>query len=96
MTPTPTAEVPVSPALIDALASFPVHREVGHCGATFRVSPFDLYATCPACGARVKVRGFSAGPELEDVFDAVMGWMLQPGAEALVRRRQAESAADPD
>jgi hypothetical protein len=89
-----TAPVDVSPELLDAIASFPVVREVTHCGATFRVSPFDIYATCPACGARLKVRSFAAGPELEDIFDAVFAWMAQPGAAELVRRRQQELAAD--
>ena len=44
-------------------------------GETVRVGPFDLYATCPACGQRVKVRAFSASPDVEDVFDAVFGWI---------------------
>lgn len=96
MTPTRTAEATVTPALVDAIASLPLDREVRHCGAVFRVSPFDIYATCPACGSRVKVRSFAAAPELEDVFDAVMGWMLRPGAAEVVRRRQAEIAADAD
>jgi predicted nucleic acid-binding Zn-ribbon protein len=96
MMPTRAAEVNVSPALVEAIAAFPLDREVRHCGAVFRVSPFDIYATCPACGSRVKVRSFAATPEVEDVFDAVLAWMLQPEAEALVRRRQAEIAADAD
>jgi hypothetical protein len=33
---------------------------------------------------------------MEDVLDAVIAWMLQPGAEEVVRRRQAEMAADAD
>lgn len=96
MTPTQAAEVNVPHALLEAIAAFPTDREVRHCGAAFRVPPFDIYATCPACGARIKVRSFSAGTELEDVFDAVMEWMLRPGADAVVRRRQAEIAADAD
>ncbi len=96
MTPSKIAEVNVSHDLIEAIASFPLAREVRHCGMTFRTSPFDIYASCPACGTRLKVRSFAAVAELEDVFDAVMTWMLQPGAEALVRQRQAEIAADPD
>jgi hypothetical protein len=91
-----TDEVSVSHDLLEAVASFPLYREVHHCGTSFRVSPFDIYAICPDCQSRVKVRSFAAVGELEDVFDAVMAWMLQPGAEALVQRRQAEITADPD
>lgn len=96
MTPTQATEPNVSHGLVEAIRAFPVVREVRHCGTTFRVSPFDFYATCPACGTRIKVRSFAAVTELEDVFDAVMEWMLQPGADEVVRRRQAVIAADPD
>lgn len=82
------APVDVTPELIDAITIFPVAREVAHCGATFRVSPFAIYATCPTCEARLKVRSFAAAPELEDVFDAVFAWMSQSGADELVRERQ--------
>lgn len=85
----------VSPELLDAIASLPTHREVTHCGTTFAVPVFDIYATCPACGARLKVRSFAAAPEVEDVFDAVFEWMADPSAAATARRRQAEIAADP-
>lgn len=91
-----TADIPLSNELVEAIAAFPVHRDVHHCGTTFQVSPFEIYAICPVCKTRIKVRAFTSGLELEDVFDAVMTWMLQPGAEQLVRQRQAEIAADPD
>jgi hypothetical protein len=79
--------------LVDAIKSFPVRRTVRHCGTTFTASPFDIYADCPACGARIKVRSFSGATELEDVFDAVFEWMNDPAAgEAATRRRQAIEA----
>lgn len=90
------ADVAVPREVVEAITAFPLYREVTHCGSTFRVSPFDIHATCPSCGHRMKVRSFAGGTELEDVFDAVMAWMLQPGAEEAVRRRMAEIAADPD
>jgi hypothetical protein len=86
----------VSAELIEAIAAFPVHRDVTHCGATFQVSSFDIYADCPVCGARLKVRSFAAATELEDVFDAVFAWMTQPGAAEVVRRRQQQIAEDAD
>ncbi|HEX4610157.1 MAG TPA: hypothetical protein VH092_18335 [Urbifossiella sp.] len=96
MTPDKSAEPDVSPALLEAITSFPIRRTVRHCGAEFTTGPLDLYATCPVCGVRVKVRGFTGAPEIEDVFDAVLGWMLRPGAEAAARERLAGIAADPD
>jgi hypothetical protein len=96
MSPDKTAEPDVTPALLEAIAAFPVRREVRHCGTTFTAGPFDIYATCPACGARVKARAFSGNTEVEDVFDAVLAWMLQPGAEAAVKERLSSIAADAD
>jgi hypothetical protein len=88
------AEPDLSQALLDAIAAFPVAREVSHCGTNFRASPFDIYATCPVCGRRIKVRSFAGVTELEDVFDAVFAWMNQPGAAEVVRKRRQEIAAD--
>jgi len=90
------AEVEIPPRLIESIQTFPLRREVKHCGSTFEVSPFDLYADCPHCRSRVKVRAFSASAEIEDVFDAVFEWMSQPGAPELVQRRQEALAADRD
>jgi len=86
----------VTPELLEAITSFPVRREARHCGTTFAAGPFDIYATCPTCGTRLKVRAFSGNTEVEDVFDAVLTWMLRPGADAAVRERLAALAADPD
>lgn len=84
----------VDPELIEAIKSFPVRREAVHCADSFSVPPFDLYGSCPKCGSRVKVRGFSATPEIEDVFDAVFEWLNQPGAQAVAADRQRTIAAD--
>ncbi len=83
-------------ALIEGIKSSPLRREVEHCGSTFVLSPFDIYATCPTCGARIKVRANSGVTEIEEVFDAVFEWMNQPGAEETVQRRRGEIAADSD
>jgi predicted nucleic acid-binding Zn-ribbon protein len=84
------ARTDVSPELVDAIKSFPVRRTIQHCGTTFSTSPFEIYADCPACGARIKVRSFGATTEIEDVFDAVFEWMSNPAArEAAARRQQA-------
>jgi len=89
-------DLDIPPGLIESIRSFPLHREVRHCGNTFSVSPFDIYAQCPRCGSRLKVRSLSACPEIEDLFDAVFEWMSQPGTDALVRRRQQVIAEDRD
>lgn len=88
------ADVPVPQDLLDAIAAVPTARTVSHCGSEFSAPPFDIYATCPVCRARVKVRSFAGAAEVEDVFDAVLAWMLQPGAEDAIRNRQAAIAAD--
>ena len=80
--------------IVDTIGSFPLQRTVSHCGQSFAVSPFAIYAACPSCGTRLKVRSFAAAPELEDVFDAVFAWMNQPGAAAVVEARRKELVAD--
>ena len=80
--------------LIEALRIFPLEREVEHCGKRWAVSPFDFYANCPGCGGQIKLRGFSAVDELEDIFDAVFEWMRQAGAAEWVSRRQKALEAE--
>jgi hypothetical protein len=90
----PRIEVPST--LIDAIRSFPLQREVEHCGGKFAVSPFQMYVFCPHCNTQIKLRSFSAIPEIEDVFDAVFEWISRPGAGELARKRQQEIEADRD
>lgn len=90
------ADPNLSHDLVEAIASLPLHRDVRHCGENFQVSSFAIYATCPVCESRVKVRAFATATEVEDVFDAVFTWMNQPGALELVHQRQQEIAADSD
>jgi hypothetical protein len=88
--------VEVPPELIDAIHALPARREVQHCGESFAVSPFDIYAVCPRCGTRLKVRALSAVAEVEDVFDAVFEWMSSPAGREAAERRLQEIAADSD
>lgn len=60
---------------------------IEHCGEAHTISSLDIYAGCPRCGEEIKVRSFSGIPELEDVFDAVLEWMLNPKAGATGRDR---------
>ncbi len=80
--------------LLEMIRSFPLHRDVEHCGTHFAVSPFDYYAECPRCGTRVKVRSFSSNVEIEDIFDAVFEWMNQPGAGEVAKPRRATLEAE--
>lgn len=82
------AGIEITEGLLEAIRSFPTQREIEHCGARISVTPFDYYGDCPRCGSRIKVRSFSAGGEIEDVFDAVFEWMNQPTAQEVARRRQ--------
>lgn len=76
--------------LLELLRGLPAAREVEHCGRVFEVSPIDIYATCPECRTRIKVRSFSDAVELEDVFDAVFEWMERTQADKIVERRRRE------
>jgi hypothetical protein len=58
------------------------------------VSPFDIYAKCPECQSKIKVRSFSATTEIENVFDAVFEWIDRPEALNLVSDRQRTLRAD--
>ena len=88
--------IEVPSLLLDAIRSFPVHRIVEHCGVEISATPFDFYTECPACGSRIKLRAFSAATELEDIFDAVFEWRLQPGAEEVAQPRHTSIEGDKD
>ena len=86
----PLNSVEVSSELIDALRTFSAEREVEHYGVRFTTSSFDFHGTCPQCGKRIKLRGFSAHPELADLFDAFFEWVNRPeNAEVALRRQKA-------
>lgn len=91
---TDQAAPPIPAGLTDAIRSFPAEREVEHCGVRFRVSALEMYADCPECGTRVKLRGFSSRDEIEDVIDAVLEWMLDPVAKQAAASRQELIAND--
>ena len=78
----------VDSELIEAIQSFPLAREVEHCGGKFVIPPFEFYADCPQCGAHIKLRSFTSSYEIEDVFDAVFLWMSRPEALELAMSRQ--------
>ena len=82
--------------LLDAIRSFPLEREVEHCGIRTKVPPFDFYAECPQCGAHIKVRSFSGVDEVEDVFDAVFERMNRPMAHEVVKHRLKALEEDTD
>ena len=89
-----TLKIPAG--LLDAIRSFPLEREVEHCGIRITVPPFDFYAECPECGTRIKVRSFSGAEEIEDVFDAVFEWMNRPMAQEVAKRRLKELEEETD
>src|SRR5213082_2931213 len=78
--------------LIDAIRSFPAEREIEHCGIRFSVPSLDFYAKCQHCGTIIKLRGYSAQPELADLVDAVLEWAIRPEHAAAARKRQQELA----
>jgi hypothetical protein len=86
----------VESEMIEVIQSFPTHREVKHCNTTFSVSPFDFYGVCPICKSEIKLRASSALYEIEDLFDAVFEWLINPEAEKAFRKRQEEIIKDID
>ncbi len=84
---------PTIPAVADILA-FPVQRGVQHCGLRFDVPSLAIYADCPKCLTRLKVRCFGGGAEIEDIFDALAKWSMKPGAIDVLIRRAAAIRAD--
>lgn len=86
-------EIAIAPELIDAIRQFPTAREVSHCGLTFTASPLAIYAECPHCGQRLKLRSFASVPEIDDAIDAVLEWMNDPAAQAAAEARRIEIAS---
>src|SRR4051812_25072373 len=86
----------IAPELLEAVKSLPARREVRHCGSIFSVSPFDIYATCPICRQQIKVRAFTGGAEIEDLFDAVFVWMTRSDAAEAARSRIAAIRSESD
>ena len=84
----------ISEELLEVIRSFPVQRETEHCGIRFVVDPFAFYAECPRCGTRIKVRSFTAAPEIEDLFDAVFEWMNRPEAQDVANQRRIALASE--
>jgi transcription elongation factor Elf1 len=73
------------------------------CGRRSVVSILSIYADCPQCSTRLKLRGYGAiGDEVEDVVDAVLAWMgsgammdaAMKRKEELDRSSNAEQDAD--
>ncbi len=58
------------------------------------MSSFDFYARCLICNAEMKVRAFSGVAEIEDVFDAVLEWMLDPSNREVAEKRMLEIKND--
>ena len=60
------------------------------CGHHSTASILSMYADCPQCSTRLKLRGHAAiGDEVEDVVDAVLRWMGSGRAmEAAMRRKE--------
>lgn len=87
-----SVEIPAE--LLDAIRSLPAERTVVHCGEEMQVSPLALYATCTHCGEILKLRGFTAHPEVEDVVDAVLEWMATPEGRAASASRMRDLTSD--
>ena len=77
----------VDSEIIEAIESFPLTRDLEHCGSKFSVPPFEIYADCPKCDAHIKLRSFTSSYEIEDVFDAIFLWLNRPEALEIAKSR---------
>jgi hypothetical protein len=89
-------EPKIPSGLIDAILAKNPWRHVAHCGVTKRISTFDIYYECDVCGEEIKVRSMSGVEDIDDVFDAVFQWALDPDAAKVMAARQAEIRDDID
>lgn len=92
----PHGLVQVSGDLIEKIKSFPTKRKVEHCNSAFEVSPLDIYGICPKCNITIKLRSYAGSYELQDVFDTIFEWLLQPEAQEVFTKRQKEIIDDLD
>jgi ribosomal protein S27E len=60
------------------------------CGLETQYHSLQIYAACPECGRRQKLRSFGGiGTEIQDVFDAVLEWFVEEGTfENALKRYQ--------
>ena len=64
--------------VIEAIEKLPHSRgyTCAKCHLASEAPVLALYAECPGCSTRNKLRGYAtAGGEIEDVIDAVRRWM---------------------
>lgn len=85
----------IDPELMQAIRSFPIERQMNHCGLEFTVSPFAIYAACPKCGVKMKLRSLTACCEIPDIFEAVFQWLERPGAQELARKAVQDLREEP-
>ncbi|CAN5428319.1 hypothetical protein BH10ACI2_BH10ACI2_16220 [soil metagenome] len=86
----------VTDEIINEVKTSPVSKQLEHCGQKFSSGYLSFYATCPKCETRIKLRSFSANPELEDLFDAFIEWSLKPGAAEMIKERREAIVEDND
>ncbi len=80
---------------IDMIEDYPVVRivEFDCHGTKLKVNPLDIYANCPKCSSRVKIRAFSSYPsEVQDLLVKAKEW-LDSANEELAKQLILQYAA---
>lgn len=65
-------------SVIEEIENLPHYREYvcKRCGHPQQVYSLTIQTSCNKCGLQTKLRGYgSIGSEVEDVIDAVLGWL---------------------
>lgn len=77
--------------VIDEIRKFPRTTSFTCCEKATEVSILQMYAPCPVCKTRTKLRGFGPiGTETQDLIDEVLAWMGTGHHLAAVLRRKSE------
>jgi hypothetical protein len=66
------------------------------CGHKQRVYSLVVQSHCERCNTPVKLRRYSAAPEIEDVIDAVLSWLGTDKEFELAMERKQEIDSSPD
>jgi hypothetical protein len=77
--------------IMEEIGALPRTKPFSCCGQTREVCTLDIYALCPVCQKKSKLRGFfPIGTEIQDVIDAVLKWMGTGKEFEMILQRKRE------
>lgn len=77
--------------IMEEIEALPRTKPFSCCGQTTEVCTLDIYAQCPVCKKKSKLRGYGPiGTEIQDMIDAVLKWLGSGKEFEMVMRRKRE------